>query len=79
MVELDEAAGSVSNCGKLAKTKIGWASVGKVIAEPIVKLAKRPVARNVCGELRVACLNKDKLGEQGEGNCRRYRETCRSR
>jgi hypothetical protein len=23
-------------------------------------------------------LNKDRMGEQGEGNCRRYRETCRS-
>jgi hypothetical protein len=33
---------SVSNCGKLAKIKIGWASVEKVIAEPIVKLAKDP-------------------------------------
>jgi hypothetical protein len=31
----------------------------------------------VCEELRVACLNKDRLGEQGEGNCRRYRQTCR--
>jgi hypothetical protein len=33
----------------------------------------------VCGELRAACLNKDELGEQGEGNCRRYRATCRGR
>ena len=30
-----------------------------------------------CGELRAACLNKDRLGEQGEGNCRRYRNLCR--
>jgi hypothetical protein len=29
-----------------------------------------------CGELRSACQHKDELGEQGEGNCRRYRETC---
>ena len=29
-----------------------------------------------CEELRRACENKDVLGEQGEGNCRRYRETC---
>jgi hypothetical protein len=29
--------------------------------------------------LRAACLNKDQLGEQGEGNCRRYRQTCRGR
>jgi hypothetical protein len=27
--------------------------------------------------LRRACLHKDELGEQGEGNCRRYRRTCR--
>jgi hypothetical protein len=31
----------------------------------------------VCAELRRACLNKGELGEQGEGNCRRYRRTCR--
>ena len=31
----------------------------------------------LCAELRAACLNRDRLGEQGEGNCRRYRRTCR--
>jgi hypothetical protein len=30
-----------------------------------------------CRELRQACLNKGQLGERGEGNCRRYRRTCR--
>ena len=30
-----------------------------------------------CRELRAACLNKERLGEQGEGNCRRYRAQCR--
>ena len=30
-----------------------------------------------CETLRNACLNKDRLGEQGEGNCRRYRNLCR--
>ena len=29
-----------------------------------------------CEELRLACENKDRLGEQGEGNCRRYRQLC---
>ena len=29
-----------------------------------------------CEELRRACENKDRLGEQGEGNCGRYREAC---
>ena len=28
-----------------------------------------------CDELRRACENKDALGERGEGNCRRYRES----
>ena len=30
-----------------------------------------------CEELRQACMMKDQLGEQGEGNCRRYRRLCR--
>jgi hypothetical protein len=29
-----------------------------------------------CEDLRLACENRDRLGERGEGNCRRYRETC---
>jgi hypothetical protein len=32
-----------------------------------------------CGELRAACEQKDRLGERGEGNCRRYRELCAPR
>jgi hypothetical protein len=30
-----------------------------------------------CEELRRACQHKDQSGEQGEGNCRKYRETCK--
>jgi hypothetical protein len=33
--------------------------------------------REVCRELRQACLQKEELGERGRGNCREYRETCR--
>jgi hypothetical protein len=29
-----------------------------------------------CRELRQACMHKEELGEQGMGNCRRYREMC---
>jgi hypothetical protein len=29
-----------------------------------------------CDELRKAYLNKNELGEQGQGNCERYRERC---
>jgi hypothetical protein len=32
--------------------------------------------RGHCEELRRACEMKGELGERGEGNCRRYRETC---
>jgi hypothetical protein len=44
----------------------------------------RPYRRNYqyggeCRELRQACLHKEELGEQGQGNCRRYREVCQGR
>ena len=29
-----------------------------------------------CHQLRAACMHKEELGEQGMGNCRRYRELC---
>jgi hypothetical protein len=29
-----------------------------------------------CEELRAACESKRQLGEQGEGNCQRYRQMC---
>ena len=29
-----------------------------------------------CAELRQACLHKQELGEQGMGNCSRYRALC---
>jgi hypothetical protein len=29
-----------------------------------------------CRDLREACLRKNELGEEGRGNCRRYREIC---
>ncbi|ACA20196.1 conserved hypothetical protein [Methylobacterium sp. 4-46] len=32
--------------------------------------------RGMCRELRQACLHKEELGEQGAGNCRRYRRMC---
>jgi hypothetical protein len=35
--------------------------------------------RGECRELRQACLHKEELGEQGMGNCRRYREVCQGR
>jgi hypothetical protein len=32
-----------------------------------------------CRELRWACTHKEQLGEEGMGNCRRYRENCQGR
>jgi len=29
-----------------------------------------------CRDLRQTCLHKEDLGEEGRGNCRRYREVC---
>ena len=29
-----------------------------------------------CRELRAACMHKEELGEQGQGNCQRYRQMC---
>jgi hypothetical protein len=29
-----------------------------------------------CEELRAACLHKEELGEEGQGNCQRYRAVC---
>jgi hypothetical protein len=33
--------------------------------------------RAECRELRQACIHREELGEEGMGNCRRYREFCR--
>jgi hypothetical protein len=32
--------------------------------------------RQICRELRDACENRDRYGEEGQGNCRRYRRNC---
>lgn len=36
----------------------------------------RSVSRGRCAELRQACMHKEELGEQGRGNCQRYRHYC---
>ena len=35
-----------------------------------------PGQASVCSELRLACQHKGSVGEKGEGNCKKYRETC---
>jgi hypothetical protein len=32
--------------------------------------------RRMCRELRDRCENRDAYGEEGQGNCRRYRRMC---
>ncbi|PZR82825.1 MAG: hypothetical protein DLM68_15455 [Hyphomicrobiales bacterium] len=44
-----------------------------------VRINPGGAASGRCEELRRACEHKEQLGEQGEGNCRRYRETCQQR
>ena len=36
----------------------------------------RSVTRLNCHEMREACLNKEELGERGQGNCQQYRRMC---
>jgi hypothetical protein len=74
------AAGSAKNYAALARTKGRLANKAREIAADIVRFAEEgPNGRQMCAELREACLHKGELGEQGEGNCRRYRQTCRGR
>lgn len=37
----------------------------------------RSVGRDNCEQLRRECLNREELGEEGEGNCRKYRRLCK--
>jgi hypothetical protein len=50
---------------------------GGVRVEPFPHYQGRSVWRGRCDELRRACLHKEELGEQGRGNCQRYRHFCR--
>jgi hypothetical protein len=36
----------------------------------------RSASRADCAELRAACLHKEEVGEEGQGNCHRYRKLC---
>jgi hypothetical protein len=52
---------------------------GGIRVEPGHHYQGRSVSRGRCEELRKACLNKEELGEEGQGNCRRYRQVCQGR
>jgi hypothetical protein len=50
---------------------------GGVRVQPFPHYQGRSVWRGRrCEELRRACVYKEELGEQGQGNCRRYRQYC---
>ena len=42
----------------------------------ILSLSIGPADAQSCASLRQACLMKDSLGEQGQGNCKRFRQRC---
>ena len=67
---LPASAGPLSIELSAQSIQIGPGGVG--VVEP-----RRRVSARDCRQLRAACLNKERLGEQGEGNCRRYRSLCR--
>lgn len=56
------------------------ASVGAVVGGGLEKLVEQvQFSGGRCERLRRACENKDRRGEVGEGNCRRYRAECGER
>jgi hypothetical protein len=52
------------------------AVTGLILGFPASNPLVSEASAQSCRELRKACLMKDELGEQGQGNCRRYRDTC---
>ena len=49
-------------------------SLGLIVA--LVPAAASAQQRVNCQELAAACQKKEQLGEQGEGNCRKFRQYC---
>ena len=49
------------------------AAVAALLAVPVPSYSQ---SRGECRELWLACKMKDGLGERGQGNCRRWRQTC---
>ena len=57
--------------------KLAMAAVAALFVVAVPVAVSIPAYSQVdCEELRRACQMKDRLGERGEGNCRRYRENC---
>lgn len=58
------------------------AQAAPAVNQPPVESAAGGLVKQVqwesgyCRQLRYGCVYKNRLGEGGEGNCRRYREQC---
>jgi hypothetical protein len=75
----------ISLLGTMVVGVVGVVGLGTASATPIrdfhSDISKRSIVEQVqsdryCARLRRACEYKDERGEQGEGNCRRYRREC---
>jgi hypothetical protein len=49
---------------------------GGVYVNPLPDYGRSRNWARTCEELRIACEYKSERGEEGHGNCRRYRERC---
>ncbi len=53
--------------------------VGAPLFEGAAESGVMPVQYGFCQRLRWKCEHKNEIGQEGEGNCRRYREECGGR
>ena len=56
-------------------TKALWIGLGIAVLISTAGFSSSASAQS-CNTLRQACLMKDSLGEQGQGNCKRFRAQC---
>ena len=83
-IDRTEATGGSGMLQGIRKCAFGAAAAAALFVIPVSAFSQSVeigpggvrVRGGECEQLRRACENKDVLGERGEGNCRRYRETC---
>jgi hypothetical protein len=62
---------------------LGNAHAASISSQPPSQAAAQSLLKyaqsesSYCRHLRYACIYENRLGEAGEGNCRRYKEECR--
>ena len=71
--------------GTIFAAGVGFAGLGTASATPVSDfrgittnqgIVEQAQSERYCARLRRACKYKEERGEQGEGNCRRYRNEC---